>query len=146
MQFRRGLAWVVIGSVGLYSLWILLISSMAYSYGYRPEDHSLLMWIRYVQAPLIFPCFLFALIPRRWVTIPLWIVSISTSGLPYLLNAQQKAWLGYWTTPFDLRKVEEISLIILIPVATQFAVLLLKGIGTKGKQQRTREPTPNANQ
>jgi hypothetical protein len=49
-----------------------------------------------------------------------------------VLNAQQKAWLGYWATPFGLRNVRDVALVILIPVATQFAVLLT-GIGTKGK-------------
>jgi glucan phosphoethanolaminetransferase (alkaline phosphatase superfamily) len=124
MQFRKELAWIVIFFVGLWSLWIFLMSFMFYSYAYRPEAHSFLMWIRYTLTPMIFPCFLFALVPRRWATIPLWVVSISTIALPYLLNAQQKAWLGYWTTSFNHRDTKEIAQIIVIPIATQLAVML----------------------
>lgn len=67
---------------------------MAYSYGYRPDDHSLLMWIRYSLAPLIFPCFLFALVPRRWATVPHWLVSISASGATLRAECTTKGLAG----------------------------------------------------
>jgi hypothetical protein len=122
---RRLAYMVLIVGIGLYSLGISALGKMAFDYGYRPEAHSLIMLIRYLQPILVFPLFLVSLLPRKWTTLPLWLVCLSISVLPFMIrDAKEKLFLGYWDTPFGLREVKEIAIVMLIPVVVQMAVWL----------------------
>ena len=88
MQLRRELAWVMIVVVVLYGLWLSALGAITYGYAYKPEAHSLMMFSRYTQPMFIFPCALIAFVPRRWATIPLWLLSISIALFIYLLTKE----------------------------------------------------------
>ena len=122
---RRAIAWALLVVVGIYGLVISLLGRVAFSYGYRPEAHSTIMFIRYLQPVLVLPCFLVALVPRRSATLPLWVLTVSIASFPFLIrDANLRAVLGYWNVPFGVRAVKELAMVMVIPVVVQMAVWL----------------------
>ncbi len=122
---RRAIAWVLLVVVGVYGLVISLLGRVAFAYGYRPEAHSTIMFIRYLQPMLVLPCFFVALVPRRWATLPLWVLCVSIASFPFLIrDANLRAVLGYWNVPFGPRAVKELAMVMVIPVVVQMAVWL----------------------
>jgi hypothetical protein len=114
---------LVITGIGLYCLGISALGRLAFAYGYRPEAHSLILFIRYLQPMLVFPFFLVSLIPRKWSTFPLWVVCLSVCSFPFAVrDAELRTLLGYWNSPFGLRAAKEIAMIMVIPVIVQMAV------------------------
>jgi hypothetical protein len=115
----------VIAVLGLYSLAISALGNVAFGYGYRPEAHNVMLFIRYFQPVLVFPFFLISLFRRKWATIPLWVLALSICSLPFLISdAKLRALLGYWNKPFGLHALKEIAMVMVIPVAAQMAVWL----------------------
>ena len=77
VQMKRTAAWFLFGVAGIYCLCVSLLGRVAFAYGFRPEAHSAVMFVRYIQPVLVLPLFLLALIPRKWTTVPLWALCIS---------------------------------------------------------------------
>lgn len=122
---RRAVAWILLVAIGFYCLCISLLGRVAFAYGYRPEAHNTIMFIRYLQPVLVLPFFLVALVPRRWATLPLWVLCVSISSLPFLIrDAQLRSLLGYWNVPFGVRAVKELAIVMVIPVVVQIAIWL----------------------
>ena len=122
---RRAIAWVLLVIVGIYGLVISLLGRVAFAYGYRPEAHNTIMFIRYLQPVLVLPFFLMALVPRRWATLPLWVLCVSIASFPFLIrDANLRALLGYWNFPYGARAVKELAMVMVIPVVVQMAVWL----------------------
>jgi len=122
---RRSIAWVLFVIVGIYALVISLLGRVAFAYGYRPEAHNTIMFIRYLQPVLVLPFFLVALVSRRWATLPLWALCVSIASFPFLIrDANLRALLGYWNVPFGARAVKELAMVMIIPVVVQMAVWL----------------------
>jgi hypothetical protein len=124
MQLRRELAWVMIVVVVLYGLWLSALGAITYGYAYKPEAHSLMMFSRYTQPMFIFPCALIAFVPRRWATIPLWLLSISIALFIYLPDFQLEDALDTWAAPFAIQEAKEIAQVMIVPVAMKIAVMM----------------------
>ena len=129
--------------VGLYSLSMSLLGRVAFAYGYRPEDHSIIMLVRYLQPMLVLPLFLVSLVPHRWATLPLWALCLSIASLPYLIrDANLRILLGYWNAPLTVHVVKEVAMVMVIPVVVQVAAWLRAGSNQQVQGIcRRREPT-----
>lgn len=83
-----------------------------------------MIWLRHILLLLIIPSYLIALSHRRWATLPLWLVSTSVMLAQYAMAAQQGAAFGSGAADESLMFVCEMTKIMLIPIAVQFAVAL----------------------
>ena len=121
----RWISRIMFSMAAIYSLALTVVGMVAFDNGYRPEAHSAFLFYRYLQTMLVCPLFLISLIPRRWTTVPLWFICLSISSLPYLIrNPLMKTRLGYFSRPFGSAAVEEIALIMVLPVVVQLAAWL----------------------
>jgi hypothetical protein len=125
IKLRERVGWAILLAEGIYTLSLLCLSSLAWSYGYRPEAHSPLLFVRYSLPLLIFPCFLLALVRRRWAPAPLWIVSLCVLILPFALDTRSRIFVGY--RPNASASMREFAILLLIPLGTQLG-LWLKGL------------------
>jgi hypothetical protein len=120
----RTVSWILFGAIGLYCLGISLLGQITFAYGYRVEAHSTIMLIRYLQPLLVLPFFLLALVPRKWATLPLWILCLSVASFPFLIrDANLRALLGYGNVSVGVR-VQELGMVIVIPIVVQLAAWL----------------------
>ncbi len=132
---RRLVVWLLFGAVGIYCLFISLLGRVAFAYGYRPETHSLILFVRYLQPILVLPFFLVSLVPRKWATLPLWIVCVSIASFPYLIrDPNLRALMGYWNAPLGVRVVKEVAMVMVIPAVVQLAVWLRSGSNKQGRR------------
>jgi hypothetical protein len=142
---RRAIAWILFVSVGVYCLVISLLGRVAFAYGYRPEAHNTIMFIRYLQPVLVLPFFLLAVVPRKWATFPLWVLCVSIASFPFLIrDAQLKMLLGYWNVPFGVRAVKELAIVMVIPVVVQLAAWLRSGSEKQGPKDQLQSPISHA--
>jgi len=136
---RRSVAWLLFGLAGIYCLLVSLLGRVAFAYGYKPEAHSLILFMRYLQPVLVLPFFLLSLVPRRWTTLPLWIVCVSIASFPYLIRDQNlRMLMGYWSAPLGLRMIKEVAMVMVIPVVVQIAVWLRTNSGSQNDRQQLR--------
>lgn len=87
-----------------------------------------MIWLRYTLLLLIFPAYLIALSRRWWTTIPLWLVSTSVMLTQFLMSARQRDLIVGGTNQLGFVYVGEMTKIMLIPIAVQFAIIL-RGMG-----------------
>lgn len=123
-NIRKLVSSVLWWGTGAYCLITSILCMAPFAFGYDPKAHSLLMFIRFVQPMLIFPCFLVALVPKRWASIPIWLVCLSVATFPFFLNAKEKMLLAYSAAPVNWQDVRQISAIVVIPLLVQFAIWL----------------------
>ncbi|MGD0738542.1 MAG: hypothetical protein ABR957_03025 [Terracidiphilus sp.] len=83
-----------------------------------------MIWLRYTLLLLIFPAYLIALSRRWWTTIPLWLVSTSVMLTQFMMSAGQSDPIGGGTNQLGIVYVGEMTKIMLIPIAVQFAIIL----------------------
>jgi hypothetical protein len=95
---------------------------------YRAEVNAAVIWLRYTLLLLIFPAYFIALSRRWWTTIPLWLVSASVMLTQFLMSAGQSDPIGGGTNQLGFVYVGEMTKIMLIPIAVQFAIVL-RGMG-----------------
>ena len=89
-----------------------------------------MIWLRYTLLLLIFPAYIIALSRRWWTTVPLWLVSTSVMLVQYALSAEHGTAFVDGVRPSTFIYVGEMTKIMLIPIAVQFAVVLRDmGIG-----------------
>ena len=124
MKLREGAGWVILLAEAICTFSLLGLSLLAWSYGYRSESHSALLFVRYALPLLIFPCFLLALVRRSWSTAPLWIVSLCVMILPFALDTRSRIFVGY--RPSAPASTREFAMLLLVPLGTQLG-LWLKG-------------------
>jgi hypothetical protein len=91
--------------------------------------------LRYILLLLIIPAYALALSRRRWTTIPLWLVSIAVMLTQFMLSAQSTMLSG-WPQPSAFVYFGEMTKIMLIPIAVQFAVVLRGMRAGVGNQTR----------
>jgi hypothetical protein len=121
----RTVAWVLFVLTGIYCLCVSLLGRVEFAYGYKPEAHSAVMLMRYLQPVLVLPLFLLALVPRKWATFPLWALCISIAVFPFLIRDENmRIQLGYWSSPSGIYALKEIAIVMVIPVMVQFAAML----------------------
>lgn len=87
-----------------------------------------MIWLRYTLLLLIVPAYFIALSRRWWTTIPLWLVSTSVMLTQFLMSAGQSDLIGGGTNQLGFVYVGEMTKIMLIPIAVQFAIIL-RGMG-----------------
>jgi hypothetical protein len=106
----------------VYALYISWFSLAVLGFGGMPiQLTSINSWIfdRYLLAIMIFPCRLFALVPRWWSTIPLWLSCLWVSFFPLFLSGESA---NKWGQPLGFlgrNRVIEIVCIILLPALLQ---------------------------
>jgi hypothetical protein len=83
-----------------------------------------MLGLRYTLLLLIIPAYVLALSRRRWTTVPLWLVSTAVMLTQFMLSAQQNVIFSDWPQPSAFAYVGEMTKIMLIPIAVQFAVVL----------------------
>jgi hypothetical protein len=93
-----------------------------------------MIWLRYTLLLLIFPSYCIALSRSRWATMPLWLVSTSVMLTQFLMAVQRSAAFGSVAADDSFIFVGEMTKIMLIPIAVQFAVAL-RGIGFGANNQ-----------
>ncbi len=77
---------------------------------------------------LVIPAYLIALLRRWWTTIPLWLVSTSVMLTQFLMAAQHGTAFASGAADDSFVYVGEMTKIMLIPIAVQFAIIL-RGMG-----------------
>jgi hypothetical protein len=98
--------------------------------------------LRYTLLLLIIPAYFIALSRRWWTTIPLWLLSTAVMLMQFLMSAGQSGPIGIGTigggtNEFGFIYVGEMTKIMLIPIAVQFAVLARRmGIGARSRRSR----------
>jgi len=84
--------------------------------------------LRYTLLLLVIPAYFVALLRRWWTTIPLWLVSTSVMLTQFLMATQQGTATG--AADGSLIYVGEMTKIMLVPMAVQFAIVLRSmGVG-----------------
>jgi hypothetical protein len=125
---RKVLSVLLFLAAGLYSFFVLAVAQMNMSYRTVPNGLHWIAIISYVAPMLLFPFVMVALIPRRFATVGLWVISAITITLPLFLSTDIRLKLGY---PSESRSLFRLFMnafpLLAIPLATQLAVELRKG-------------------
>ena len=112
---------------GLYSLSFLAMASVNMTYRTIPDDIHWIGTITYMAPMLLFPFVIVSLIPRRFATVGLWVVTLIIIANHLFLTADIRLKLAYATESRSLLGLFMETLpLIALPVATQFAVELRK--------------------
>jgi hypothetical protein len=112
---------------GLYSFFILAVAQLNMSYRTVPDDIRWIGTVSYVAPMLLFPFVVVSLIPRRFATVGLWVISLFTAALPLFLSTDIRLKLGYAGDSRGLFRVfMDAFPLLAIPLATQLAVELRK--------------------
>lgn len=126
-------------AAGVYSFFILAVAQLNMSY--RPVSNDL-RWIgtvSYVAPMLLFPFVIVALIPRRFATVGLWVISLLTISLPLFLSTDVRLKLGYANESRSIfRLFMNAFPLLAIPLATQLAVELRKRNTSAGSKPSTK--------
>jgi hypothetical protein len=107
---------------------------MGSGWNYRVEALLAMIWFRYTLLLLIVPSYCIALSRRRWATIPLWLVSAAVLLMQFLMAARQGVAFASVAAEDSFIYVGEMTKIMLIPIAVQFAVAL-RGMGVGARSQ-----------
>ena len=115
---------------GVYSFFILAVAQLNMSYRGVPDEIGWIGTVSYVAPMLLFPFVVVSLIPRRFATVGLWVISLITLALPLSLSTDIRLKLGYASESRSLFRLSMEALPLLaIPLATQLAVELRKRNG-----------------
>ena len=102
----------------------VFLRGVSSGWNYHAEALLAMIWLRYTLLLLIFPCYFIALSRRRWATMPLWLLSASVVLTQFLMATRQGAAFASVTADDAFVYVGEMTKIMLIPIAVQFAVVL----------------------